>query len=226
MCIRDSLRTVPNYSSVCPFLLVELKKGQLRALVDSGSARSIISSRVREDLEKQGLLLGSDRSSVVCWTASREILPISRVVSLKIKIECFSWVWRFLVSPALGVDCIVGADFISKSGLVLDIQGHHCYFKFNREVVIPFLGYQGAKGGIQEVVCPDSERDHLTPSQKHALDHLCEQFPTVLTPVSYTHLDVYKRQHVSWCWDLQIISNQFNWNPSVARKVNGSVAIS
>ena len=194
---------------------------------------------------------------MVCWTASREILPISRVVSLSIKIECFSWVWRFLVSPALGVDCIVGADFISKSGLVLDIQAHHCYFKFNREVVIPFLGYQGANGGIQEVVCPDSERDHLTPSQKHALDHLCEQFPTVLTPnlglthlleykirltdsavvrshpykfappkmdvlraVSYTHLDVYKRQliHMGQKFDYHVdikfthfVSLLINW---------------
>ena len=112
---------------------------------------------------------GSDRSSAVCWTASREILPISRVISFKFKINGFSWVWPFLVSPALGVDCIVGADFIAKSGLVLDIHGHQCYFKFNRGVVIPFLGYQGAKGGIQEVACPDSARDHLTPAQQREM---------------------------------------------------------
>ena len=175
---------------------------QLRALVDSGSARSIISSRVCADLEKQGLIKGSNLSSVVCWTASREILPISQVITFKFKIDGFSWVWPFLVSPALGVDCIIGADFIAKSGLVLDIQAHQCYFKFNRGALIPFLGYQGAKPGIQEVACPDSARDHLTPSQQRALDRLCEEFPEVLTPtlglthlpVSYTHLDVYKRQ--------------------------------
>ena len=76
---------------------------------------------------------------MVCWTASREILPISRVVSFKFKIDGFSWVWPFLVSPALGVDCIVGADFIAKSGLVLDIHGHQCYFKFNRVLLFLFL---------------------------------------------------------------------------------------
>ena len=54
---------------------------------------------------------------------------------------------------------------------------HQCYFKFNRGVVIPFLGYQGAKGGIQEVACPDSARDHLTPTQQKALDQLVKNFP-------------------------------------------------
>ena len=90
-----------------------------------------------------------------CWTASQEILLISRVVTFTFNIEGFSWVWSFLVSPALGVECIIGADFICKSGLVIDIKEHQSYFKFNRGVVIPFLGYQA---------------------------------------VSYTHLDVYKRQ--------------------------------
>ena len=89
--------------------------------------------------------------------------------------------------------CIIGADFISKSGLVLDIHGHQCYFKFNRGVVIPFLGYQGAREGIQEIECPDSSRDHLTQSQLRALNQLCDQFPTVLTPaLGLTHLLEYK----------------------------------
>ena len=88
---------------------------------------------------------------------------------------------------------LVGADFISKSGLVLDIHGHQCYFKLNRGVVTPFLVYQGAKEGIQEIACPDSSRDHLTRSQKKAVDQLCEQFPTVLTPtLGLTHLLEYK----------------------------------
>ena len=112
------LQTIGNTTSVCPFLMLELRRSQLRALVNSGSARSIISSRVCEDLENQGLLKGSEEFSIVCWTASREILPISRIVSFKFKIEGFSWVWSFLVSPALGVDCIIGANFIFKSCLL------------------------------------------------------------------------------------------------------------
>ena len=99
----------------------------------------------------------------------------------------------FLVSPAVGVDCIVGDDFIAKSGLVLDIKGHHCYFKFNRGAVIPFLEYQGTREDIQEIECPDTSRDHLTPSQQSALHQLCEQFSTVLNPtLGLTHLLKYK----------------------------------
>ena len=101
--------------------------------------------------------------------------------------------WSFLVSPALGVECIIGADFICKSGLVIDIKEHQCYFKFNRGVVIPFLGYQGTRQDIQEVECPDTSRDHLSQSQQSALDQLCERFPTVLTPaLGLTHLLEYK----------------------------------
>ena len=46
---------------------------------------------------------------------------------------------------------------------------------------------------IRDRACPDSARDHLTPSQQTALDYLCEEFPDVLTPtLGLTHLLEYK----------------------------------
>ena len=68
------------------------------------------------------------------------------MAAFKIKINYFSWVWDSLVAPNQRVDCILGADFIDKSGLVLDIHGHVCFFKFNRGVNIPFFGYPDASG--------------------------------------------------------------------------------
>ena len=68
------------------------------------------------------------------------------MATFKIKINYFSWVWDSLVAPNQRVDCILGADFIAKSGLVLDIHGHVCFFKFNRGVSIPFFGYRDASG--------------------------------------------------------------------------------
>ena len=104
--------------SVCPYLELEVGKGRIKALVDSGSARCLISSRVYQQLVRESLIKASALSSVVCWTASREVLPTSKVVAFKIKINYFSWVWEFLLAPNLSVDCILGADFIVKSGLL------------------------------------------------------------------------------------------------------------
>ena len=124
MCIRDRPYPKPIRPglSVCLYLELEVGKGRIKALVDSGSARCLISSCVYQQLVRESLIKASALSSVVCWTASREVLPTSKLVAFKIKINYISWVWEFLVAPNLSVDCILGADFIAKSGLVLDIQ--------------------------------------------------------------------------------------------------------
>ena len=108
-------------------------------------------------------------------------MPTSKLVAFKFKINYFSWVWEFLVAPNLSVDCIVGADFIVKSGLVLDIQGHVCFFKFNRAVRIPFLGYRDEAGeGLEELQLP-AYINNLSPSLRTAFRKLCDEFPEVLT---------------------------------------------
>ena len=166
---------------MCPYLELEVGKGRIRALVDSGSARCLISSRVYQQLVRESLIRSSTLSSVVCWTASREVLPTSKLVAFKFKINYFSWVWEFLVAPNLSVDCIVGADFIVKSGLVLDIQGHVCFFKFNRAVRIPFFGYRDEAGEGLEELQPPASINNLSQSQQTTFRQLCEEFPEVLT---------------------------------------------
>lgn len=115
------------------------------------------------------------------------------MASFRFKIDRFSWAWSFLVSLALGVDCVFGAYFIIKRRLILDIQGHHCYFKLNRQIFIPFLGYPSNTANIHEVYCPDQSRDQLIPSQKSTHNRLCEKFPSVLTStLGLVHLLQYK----------------------------------
>lgn len=119
--------------------------------MDCGSARSIIPTTVSGDFEPRELLKGSEQFFIVCRMASREVLPNSRVVSSEIEIESFSWMPSFLVPPTLEVNCILGADLISKCGPVLDLHVSHYYFNFNRRVIIPWLGHKCTQDQIQEI---------------------------------------------------------------------------
>lgn len=171
-------------SSVCPVVQVDWRAFTCEALLDSGSARSLVSVSLFNRLSDCGLILHYERVSVECWTASKERLPILPVAAkFRIKVDGLSWAWTFLVSPCLSVDCILGADFIAKCGLVLDIQGQCCYFKFRRDIRIPFAGVAAGNEQVSGMICEEPTLlEHLNPDQRQALGALCEGFPDVLTP--------------------------------------------
>uniref|UniRef100_A0A1B6JZN4 RNA-directed DNA polymerase n=1 Tax=Homalodisca liturata TaxID=320908 RepID=A0A1B6JZN4_9HEMI len=189
------LRTV---SSVCPYINILVGDSVHKALVDSGSACSLISSRLFEAISRLGLVKHTEESSLTCWTASNSPLPISRKASIKFKVECFSWVWSFLVAQDLSMDCILGADFIQKTGLVLDLQAGQSYFRFNRRVSVPFSDNFKSTPQVGEVECeegsaPGDPFGHLDEEQAGVLRELCSRFPEVLTPkLGSTHLIEYE----------------------------------
>uniref|UniRef100_UPI00117ABDC2 hypothetical protein n=1 Tax=Klebsiella pneumoniae TaxID=573 RepID=UPI00117ABDC2 len=98
----------------------------------------------------------------------------------------------------LAIPIILGADFIQQSGMVMDLQNHLCYFKFNRSVQVPFLGSSIGHSKILEVECETetSQSDplaHLPLSQAKAIRDLCSHYPEVLTPeLGLTHLLEYE----------------------------------
>lgn len=173
-------------ASLSPCVDINVKDIRCYTLLDSGAARSLISLESYKKLAKANVILGVRKSSMVCRTASLSPLPIQFEVVFKFKIEGFSWKWNFLVAQDLGLPCILGADFLRKSGLVLDVQGSCFYFKFNRRVLIPFKGKQRASSGIREVECDQDQekRDplaHLTLEQQDSIRGLCARYPDVLT---------------------------------------------
>ena len=74
-----------------------------------------------------------------------------------------------LVCNDLGPDLILGADFISKTEIILDVHEKEYYFRFDRTRKYNFD-------------CETEEQESTGSSTAH------------IVPVSYTHLDVYKRQ--------------------------------
>lgn len=134
---------VPNIvgipKSTTPRVEVKLGPFTVNALVDSGSVRTIISSKVFDELQNLRLVKSVERSNIKCYTASSEPLSIQCSATFKIKISHFTWTLPCLVSKELGLDFILGADFMRQAGLILDIQSNHIFFKFEPECKIPFV---------------------------------------------------------------------------------------
>lgn len=230
-------------ASQLPYIALEIGNFQIKALIDSGSARSFISTALCDRLTKAGSIKGVENTDFNCVTASKTPLNVSSVVSVKFKVEGFSWLWKFLSARELAVDCILGSDFLGKSGFVVDVQSGHGYFKFNRRVLVPLDGSISPVNCIQDDSSAEAKDDkrslgHLTPEQAQQIEELCARYPEVLTPkLGVTDLMEYEirlkdKQPVrSYPYDLappkaQIMRDilQELWKEQVIEKSNSSYA--
>lgn len=72
------------------------------------------------------------------------------------------------MSGVLGQDCILCADFVARTGLVLDLEGGTGYFKFNRTVRVPLVDSFNNCDEVLEMTCPSESKaadpcSHLDP---------------------------------------------------------------
>ena len=151
-------------------------------LIDSGSTRSLISQQLATVLAKHNLIRRSQNVNIKCATANKQNLMISRSITVKLKIKNLTWYVPLLVAEVLGQNLILGADFISKTGLILDIYAKQYFFRFDRT-----RKYQFDSELNNSENC-ETSTTHLE-HHESSLSHLKGN-----EPVSYTHLDVYKRQ--------------------------------
>lgn len=183
--------SLPNLTGIqylsTPRIEVTLGPTVINALVDSGSARTIISASLFEKLKKLNMVKSVEPSTFQCYTASREPLPISCCATFKLKIAHFTWMHTCLVSNELGLDFILGADFMESTGLILDMQAKHVFFKFSAETKIHFVGVTQAHNLSSEISSDSKGKSdsnsltHLNESQCSDISKLCDQFPKVLT---------------------------------------------
>ena len=119
---------------------VEAQLGNLRlnVLLVSGSMRSVISLDHFQSMRRGDPKLQLLENEVTCVTASGQSLEIVGEVQVPLKIHGFSWTWMFLVSRRLRSQPILGADFISKTKIVLELGRQRCYFAFAPSVTIRF----------------------------------------------------------------------------------------
>lgn len=191
--------------SCAPLPYASINLGDLRvsALLDSGSARCLISERIYQRLKGSFCLKKEVETNMVCYTASDEPMSVLCIAQLHFKIENFSWNFDFLVVPSLHLDAILGIDFMRYSGLVLSIHSSSFAFTFcgrdgnQPRKQIKFSTPTAAK--IEDQVLPmtveedsspcEVDLTHLSSEMQTRVNRILAKFPQVLTPeLGATHL--------------------------------------
>jgi hypothetical protein len=130
-------------SGLPPSIEAQIGILHLPVLIDSGSARSLLSFRQYEQLNQGGPSIELSSTGVFCVAASGHSLEIVGEVKVTVKIQGFSWPWVFLVSRRLQGQPKLGVDFIAKTKTVLDIGRKQCYFGFAPQVKISLVKQKG-----------------------------------------------------------------------------------
>jgi hypothetical protein len=115
-------------------------------------------------------------------------LEIVGQVKVTLKIQGFSWSWVFLVSRRVWGQPILGADFISKTKMVLELGKSKCHFDFTPSACIKFNSgnyYPScSKTTPLSAPLPQAQTGKLSPSQRRKLEQLIDQYADVLnTPL-------------------------------------------
>jgi hypothetical protein len=120
-----------------------------------------------------------------CVTASGQSLEILEEAQVVLKILGFSWKWKFLVSANLTGSPILGADFITKSWMVMDLARAKCHSDFEPRIKIPFCRRRGyswcaARAALSKSF-PQIKTGHLLGPQRSMLESLVRWYPDVLS---------------------------------------------
>jgi hypothetical protein len=142
---------------------------ELCALIDSGSCVTVISAQAYNDLCSKFKLGPLQPVVFNCHTASSQPLEFSGFFYHKIRIHRFTWYINILVADNLPKSMILGSDFISKSGLLLDLRHKLLYFSFCPHDKVPLCH----NSQHTHVAClPSAQNDSLDESQPPDLSYL------------------------------------------------------
>ena len=183
---------------------VEAQLGNLRlnVLLDTGSIRSLISLHHFQNMRRGDPKLQLLETEVTSVTASGQSLQIVCEVKVPLKIHGFSWTWMFMVSRRLRSQHILGADFISKTNMLLELGRQMCYFAFAPSVSIMFRqgSYYKSCSLTHSLSTrfPQVQTGKLSSGQRAQLESLIKRYPDVLSDkLGLTHLMEYKIQLIN-----------------------------
>ena len=112
---------------------VKIGSHKLLALVDSGASKSIIHSKVVKYLNNQTIRPCADALNLL--TANGDELQISGVVASTVKVNGLLLDFDFLIASSLVHNLILGADFLTEHGAVVDFKHHLVSFVDNTTAV-------------------------------------------------------------------------------------------
>jgi hypothetical protein len=113
-----------------PYVKVELACGPVEAQLDSGAVCSLMSATVYKKLVRAHQYVRTSPSQAKCISATGHSLGVECIATCKVRIQRYTWKFRFLVAEEL-YPLILGADFLSRTGLFLDMQEGSAFFRFD-----------------------------------------------------------------------------------------------
>jgi hypothetical protein len=158
--------------------IIEAQIGKLHlpVLIDSGSTCSLISFRDYQQLNREVPAMELSSTGMSCVAASGHSLAIVGEVKVTVKIQGVSWPWAFLVSKRLRGQPTLGADFIAKTKMVLDISQKRCNFGFATQVKVSLVKQTGPETCAQTTslssAVPQVKRGELNSHQRSKLETL------------------------------------------------------
>ena len=127
---RNRITVASVNQAYLPYVVVDFGILSMSVLLDSGATRCIINYDTFLKLRVHGLRKRIQDTSIKCTTATSEEVDIVCCATVKIKIHRFSWYVPLLVSKNSEMQLILGADFIRKTGVILDIRSKSFYHHF------------------------------------------------------------------------------------------------
>lgn len=148
--------SVQNQSKL-PFVYGSVNKFNIPFLLDTGSNVSVISKQVADALKIKIL-----PSPVACLSVTSQPLCIVGQAVVALRIAHFSWMHTVLVCDALSCPAILGADFVIKRKLLMDLANGYICFQFQSEYKIPIVFANNLKFHFFEPPCQIPFESHVS----------------------------------------------------------------
>ena len=187
MCIRDRVYNV-----------------NIKFMIDTGANVSLIDINMYDKIQKESKtsLPTLPISNIILMGATgRQNKTIKRQVSLEVISNGVTLPMIFLIAHNLPFDILIGCDILRKYSAVIDMELSKVTMKYEgREWVAELTGSKGvlpvSKIYSIRTVCDSPDRRwEVKPNSQ--VNNVSLLLSAALKAVSYTHLDVYKRQEYS-----------------------------
>lgn len=170
--------------SGCPTLDISVHQIHTRALLDTGSTRSFISRSFFDFLSHKFPSITTTPTSMSCLMANSSALPVTHSTRLPVKFSNFSWPFEFAIVDNLTFQIVLGMDFITSTGLIMDFSRSNFYFKFAPLQSFSILNLSPLY--CSSITTSDSNwlpsLAHLPPDKVTKLLPVLQDFSDVLTP--------------------------------------------